>query len=382
MTDDQNEDEHEPEEPEPQDQDEELSEATDGGESPRRGLTVRDFSEAYGLAGIPLGLHRTIPGFPLIAPVVRQSISADLGLGAHVSKVVGDAIARSHPGLGNLSRVVGPTNAHLALSAARSLADLGVTSPLEGLNLRHLMPGSILSRRQAFDLARSDVWRSFAERWEHFDPANWRREDLDREAMLAVLEEGIPLVWTPSVDVIRALLDAPDAVARRKVVEERTDSIVEDCRDVLREVSRNDLASQVDLLRKCLDLVEAEHHAAAQALATSALDTVLRAMVRADASLQDRKGRFTFRIVAQGLPKATMQTTVGRFRAYCINTSIHVAYVDYWGPPVPEAYNRHATAHGAGPTQLTPPNALCAVMLASGILRELEETQRPITPAD
>jgi hypothetical protein len=48
---------------------------------------------------------------------------------------------------------------------------------------------------------------------------------------------------------------------------------------------------------------------------------------------------------------------------------------------VPEEYNRHATAHAAGPTQITLPNALTAVMLAVGLVRELEETQLPLSPA-
>jgi hypothetical protein len=72
---------------------------------------------------------------------------------------------------------------------------------------------------------------------------------------------------------------------------------------------------------------------------------------------------------------------VGKFRAYCLNISIHVAYDSYFGPPVPEEFNRNATVHGVGPTQITLANALAAVMLAVGLVRELEETQRPLNPA-
>ncbi|WP_157857469.1 hypothetical protein [Streptomyces yerevanensis] len=103
-------------------------------------------------------------------------------------------------------------------------------------------------------------------------------------------------------------------------------------------------------------------------------------MVRADPTLQNNQGGFNFKVLAAQLPKATPDTLVGQFRAYCINTSIHKAYEPYFGPPVPKEYNRHATSHAAGPTQITPANALAAVMLAVGLVRELEETQRPLSP--
>lgn len=90
---------------------------------------------------------------------------------------------------------------------------------------------------------------------------------------------------------------------------------------------------------------------------------------------------FSFPVLAAQLPKATMDTLVGRFRAYCMHTSIHKAYEPYWGPPITEGYNRPATAHAAGPTQITLANALAAVMLVVGLVRELEETQRPLSPA-
>ncbi|MFF2861450.1 hypothetical protein ACFVSX_16320, partial [Streptomyces rubiginosohelvolus] len=252
-----------------------------------------------------------------------------------------------------------------------------LASTLDGLDLRHLSPGGPLSRTEAFDLAGSTLW----ERLQELDPENWREEQLRRLDMLPIMEEGIPLVWTPSVDVIRALLDAPDAPARRKVLEQQAAAVIEHCRTVLSSIVRHDLRAEADLLHDCLDSISSGKHAAAQALASSVLDTVLRAMVRADPNLQDKRGHFHFKSLAAKLPKASPDTLVGQFRAYCIHTSIHKAYEPYHGPPVPEEYNRHATAHAAGPTQITLANALAAVMLAVGLVRELEETQRQLSPA-
>lgn len=249
---------------------------------------------------------------------------------------------------------------------------------MTGIDLRHLAPGLSLSRNAAFEVAGSRLWDTL----QRFDPANWRNQQLNRIDMLALMEEGIPLVWTPSADVIRALLDAPTAAERRAVLEQLAETVVDDCREVLADVDRDDLKPEVGYLSDCLDSLGKRKYPGAQALASTVLDTVLRAMVRADASLQNNRGHFEFKVLAASLPKATQDTVVGKFRAYCLHTSIHTAYEPYFGPPVHEAYNRHATAHGAGPTQITLANALAAVMLAIGLLRELEETQRPIIRAD
>jgi hypothetical protein len=278
-----------------------------------------------------------------------------------------------------LTTFASTVNDRLGESLATQLSPVLTTfaSTLNELDLRHLMPGGALSRNEAFRLAISTLW----ERLQAVDPENWRGERIRRLDMLAVMEEGIPLVWTPSADVIRELLDAPDAATRRKVLEQQGPVVVEDCRTVLTDVARTDLASEVDFLHDCLESIGNGKYAAAQVLASSVLDTILRAMVRADPLLQNNKGGFTFNILAAQLPKATPDTLVGQFRAYCIHTSIHKAYDQYFGPPVPEEYNRHATAHAAGPTQITLANALAAVMLAVGLVRELEETQRPLSPA-
>ncbi|WP_217575924.1 hypothetical protein [Streptomyces sp. GbtcB7] len=276
--------------------------------------------------------------------------------------------------------------ASLRTAAARdrlmgSTLALGST-PLSGLDLTHLMPGAGLARHEAFRLAQSGLLERLADEVRDLDPENWRGERLGRTAMLKVMEEGIPLVWTPPADVIRALLDEPDSAARRKVLEKHAGRVVDHCRTVLEDIEREDVSAQVGYLNSCLDLLESGPHEPAQALAASVWDTVLRAMVRADPVLQNKWGGFSYGAVTSSMPKATRETTLGQFRAYCIHTCVHAACAEYYGPPVPGHYSRHATSHATGPTQYTLANALTAVMLAVALLRELEETRRPITQAE
>jgi hypothetical protein len=254
---------------------------------------------------------------------------------------------------------------------------------LHSLDLRPLLPGVALGRSEAFDLAsRASFFDRLTVGFQRLDPANWRGEDLDRVAMLEVMEAGIPLVWTPGADVIRALTDEKDPAARRNILAEHAAAVISQSRTVLRDVTREDLAAQIGYLDNCLDLLGTGPIAPAQALAANVWDTTLRAIVRADPALQTARGTFMYGKVKEGLPKASMETVIGQFRAYCINTSVHTASVDYYGPPVPEQLSRHATSHATGTTQYTLANALTAVMMAVGLLRELQETMRPIKTAD
>ncbi|MFF5475432.1 hypothetical protein [Streptomyces achromogenes] len=342
-------------------------------EPPRgRRNTIRELSEEFEKAtGRPAPGIAT-PGVYAATEALRQMLDSPS------QRLLRDSLAaRLSPGLATFASAVGDLGLGDSLAARLSSGLATFASASDGLDLRHLMPGGALSRNEAFRIAGSPLW----ERLQAVDPENWRGERLRRLDMLEVMEEGIPLVWTPSADVIRELLDAPDAPTRRKMLERQAPAVVEDCRTALTDVARTDLASEVDYLHDCLDSIGNGKYAAAQVLASSVLDTILRAMVRADPRLQNTKGGFTFHILSAQLPKATPDTLVGQFRAYCIHTSIHKAYEPYFGPPVPEEYNRHATAHAAGPTQITLANALAAVMLAVGLVRELEETQRPVSPA-
>lgn len=269
-----------------------------------------------------------------------------------------------------------------AASAARTELQRQAFS-LAGPDLRRLALGFGLNRAEALQVAkRLTVSAPLIDKFARLDPENWRYEPLDREAMITVMEEGIPLVWVPPAEVIRDLCAEPDPAHRREILVARLDQVLHHGGQVLEAINRVDLASSKQHLRECLALLDEGRPAAAQALATCVWDTTLRALVRADSSLQNKHGGFTYKIIKAAMPQADMGVTVGKFRAYCLNTCLHAAWGEYFGPQVPPQYNRHATAHAVGPTQYTTANAAVAFMNALGLMRELEETQRPISPAD
>ncbi|WP_267244377.1 hypothetical protein [Streptomyces sp. PR69] len=351
----------EPEETEAPDGELDPEASTKGDEAParrRHHIVQRPFISIASHFTAHNDLHRSFDS-PL-QRMLRNSALIQLGTG---------------PGPMSLEEALRPALENTIGAAVR--ASLNMQSPLDTLDLRNLMPGGFLSRSEALRIAGSTPW----ERLQALDPENWRGELLNHVDMLTIMGEGIPLVWTPPANVIRELLKAQDAPTRRRVLERQAADVVKHCRAVLADVARRDLTAEVDLLSECLDSIDSDRYASGQVLASSVLDTILRAMVRADSSLQNSKGGFTFKNLAAKLPTATPNTLVGQFRAYCLHTSIHKAYEPYHGPPVPEEYNRHASTHAAGPTQITLANALAAVMLAIGLIRELEETMRALSPA-
>ncbi|MFG2761532.1 hypothetical protein [Streptomyces wuyuanensis] len=204
-----------------------------------------------------------------------------------------------------------------------------------------------------------------------FLPGNWLDGGLDYGRMTDVIKAGIPLTWVPPADVIRVLVAAPDDAARATVLEANRDAIVESCRLVLAEVSRPELQYQVHLLEECVDLMASGRHMGAQALAASVWDTVYRAVWRAEPELNGGKG-WSYAGVAGRLPQIDHKDTVIEFRLACVFGPFVKACESFWKPPVPTAFNRHATVHTAGPTQYTVANALTALMLAVSIVRELE----------
>ena len=57
-----------------------------------------------------------------------------------------------------------------------------------------------------------------------------------RTAVTIAQDEGIPLVWVPRAELVQLMFDAPDADARRVLLEEHAEEIIEDCWKVVDDV--------------------------------------------------------------------------------------------------------------------------------------------------
>jgi hypothetical protein len=194
-------------------------------------------------------------------------------------------------------------------------------------------------------------------------PENWhgvRGIEFDRlESIL--LDEGIPLVGVPRASTVQAILDAPEAAARRALVGRRWRSIITDCAMALDSFERPELKGQIGFGMKAVEALRDGHVEAAQALATNLLDTLLRTHFTAD-----------FRTItgnrANGKQLELDDYTI---RVACVIAPIWAAYREFWttkGDPVPRTFARHASAHAVSRTQYNRTNAVLGIMLVTSLL--------------
>lgn len=115
-------------------------------------------------------------------------------------------------------------------------------------------------------------------------PPNWEEspgqdvDDLADKAIAIIQEEGIPLVWVPRPEIVRALVGAADADARDTILLASRDDISDDCTAALTEITDAELVPLADLGAAALAALRDERAAPAQALATNVFDTLLRDM--------------------------------------------------------------------------------------------------------
>ena len=196
--------------------------------------------------------------------------------------------------------------------------------------------------------------RAALERWV---PTNlrdvWR---LDEVATVAV-EEGIPLSWVPRSEVVVALLDATDPDARRQILVDRQDDILQDCLDALESINH-------EWAVECTEAVKAlgaGFPSPAQSHASNIIDSIVL-------GLHGRHGR-----------QHAQDQATGAFREMPLqlaaeNLSLRPLFLAFarWfpdsGDPPPDHFARHATAHAVGhPGVFDPASALIAVMLATSL---------------
>jgi hypothetical protein len=185
------------------------------------------------------------------------------------------------------------------------------------------------------------------------------------EAKTLVEETGLPLIWVPRSNVVRAMvLAGGDKNARDAALTAMRELVIEDVDAILRECTAERVASLADAGLEAAAAAHHGHSRASQALAAAIVGEVLAVhfglpkFAQARARLEDE------------LPAAVSQ----RFwRRASLQSGLLAAIATSWTDPPPEGFNRHLSAHGVAPDQYTETNALEALLLVGGIVRELHE---------
>ncbi len=197
-------------------------------------------------------------------------------------------------------------------------------------------------------------------------PENLRdvRPDLDDLEELLV-EEGIPLMWVPGPQTVRALLDAPDAAARRRIIGRRWKGIVNDCEAVLEEVTHPDVQNARGFALDVARALRAGHTSAAQALAANLLDSLLQRHFDQAARVRLTKNDFKTTGVK-------FKFEDYKFKVACTFAPVWYAHAKYFpknGDPIPRTFGRHPSAHGVSRTQYSRINAVYALMLVTSVIK-------------
>jgi hypothetical protein len=192
------------------------------------------------------------------------------------------------------------------------------------------------------------------------------RQDLDWDAAGRIaLDEGIPLVYVPPVDIVLALMEAASAADRLAIVGAERDTIADACLKILEEGSLTTAFPEFSPLAQAAvkALIEG-HFQAAQALAVNIIESFVREWVAekyrtvkqytqdADPAMADPDAPFS----VQRLRLETMILPLFKF------------YTDWFsntGDPVPKELSRHVTVHQATPHHYTVVNAVLASILFS-----------------
>lgn len=199
-------------------------------------------------------------------------------------------------------------------------------------------------------------------------PANWPDdEELTFDLAKQIVEnEGIPIVYIPRAEIVSELVQAADRAERGAILVARTADILEDCADALSYELHTAVEELKELLLDAMHTLGAGHHRSAQSLSVDVCTTLIEAHIG-----KHNKAKNLCRVT-----KLNEAFAEDRLR-YVLGVAPVVNLMTEWNPksgkPRPAPLSRHVCAHQAHPSHFTPENAILAVMVATSLIRALDE---------
>jgi hypothetical protein len=176
-------------------------------------------------------------------------------------------------------------------------------------------------------------------------------------------------VWVPRAELVKELLAAPDAAARRDLLVTHVDDIVSDCAEVADREYHPKLVAYAARLRDVVEAHRAGLHAPGQVLAAVVVTALLQ-WVYGHGELSRVKTS----------PRRAKDEDEQLLRDLKVAVLIEAAVPAVQGgmdklsdDKLPDGFNRHATLHRVAARAYTVPNAMCALMLATGLLAEAQQ---------
>jgi hypothetical protein len=218
--------------------------------------------------------------------------------------------------------------------------------------------------KMAMPVELTDLFARTAEQWREIHPSNWP-DELSWSAMRSLIADtGWSLVYVPRAAVISALAEATPS-DRPSTLMLHSNEVIADCRDCLGEIESTGATHLVIALVQALDAFEAGLYIPALATAGSVLADVVNRVLG-----------LSFSAAVKQLTEDPDSVSMPFDRFWLIASTIPAALARFHfhaGDQVPDRFNRHAVAHTVDPRQYTELNALVALMLTTGLVREISD---------
>lgn len=225
---------------------------------------------------------------------------------------------------------------------------------------------------------------------------NWWGTTAGPSLLEAARTEGLPLAWVPSADIIRLLVESSSPGDRRAVLIKYREETLETCRSLLDECTHDCIATDVALARRAVSAIRGGFHEAGMALAVSMgeplaawastprIATFNSGAERTAWEAKRKKSKYHWAQIE--IDRAKSDLSSGSQFRYQVLIAPIPRFFTPWQPdsgrPRPSHLSRHVVAHQAALDHFTPLNALLAVMLVVGILREQQEWAEEVDSYD
>lgn len=177
-------------------------------------------------------------------------------------------------------------------------------------------------------------------------------------------QEGIPLYLVPRGLIALRLLRAQDRSARRRVLGDCYESIIDDCAAVLEHADRAVVGDELGFALDGLGAMRAGHSRSAQAMFTVTLDTLIYRFYPDQAA----RRLITNRKKGADVPDAIDEMGVHEAMVWLLIWNAHEQFWKHKGDGAPRYYSRHASVHGVSSRQFSKRNCVQVLMLVTSLI--------------
>ncbi|MBN6750019.1 hypothetical protein [Micrococcus luteus] len=200
-----------------------------------------------------------------------------------------------------------------------------------------------------------------------FLPPNLRSHanEIDARVVHEFLEaEGIPLYLVPRGRTALRLVRAQDRAARRRVLNDCYDSLIDDCAAILENAERDVIGDELLFALDGLGAMRSGHTRSAQAMLTVTLDTLVYRF-HPD---RNKRSKITNRAKGATVPAEIEEMGLREALVWLPIWNAHEQFWRHRGDSVPHYYSRHASVHAVSARQFSKRNCIQVLMLVASLI--------------